>query len=357
MTIVYGDVRNVADIPTNGELWVSSPEWRPSGETVVTMVRETYYVTDGKFETGNLKPGAVQFEFSTSGAGQTRRKAYEFVIPDTERVNFADLLENAYEYPAEVVGKAQEAARRAEAASDRLASAERIESWVAESSRNVEAAAGSAAAAEAARDEAREFASAADGSAASAEASRDAAGEYSTSAKASRDAAEGFLASANAARAGAESARDDSRVNADKAKAQADRAEGEAGRALEHAGSAGASEIAAAGAATAAEAAKIAAGGHADRAEAAAKLADTEQLSKEITQKIAEIVDGAPQDLDTLRELAEYAKENRGITDQLNAAIGAKADKAELEQRPVVQVVKELPASPNPSVLYLIEEG
>ena len=45
------------------------------------------------------------------------------------------------------------------------------------------------------------------------------------------------------------------------------------------------------------------------------------------TAGIAAVVDGAPEDLNTLKEIAAYAEANRGITDQLNAAIGGKADK------------------------------
>jgi len=54
---------------------------------------------------------------------------------------------------------------------------------------------------------------------------------------------------------------------------------------------------------------------------------DVTQLRGEITSGIAALVDGAPEDLNTLRELAAYAEANRGITDQLNAAISGKADK------------------------------
>lgn len=64
---------------------------------------------------------------------------------------------------------------------------------------------------------------------------------------------------------------------------------------------------------------------HADRAEQATDLTN---LRNEVTQQISDLVDGAPGDLDTLREIAEYAQENRGVTDQLNAAIGNKADKS-----------------------------
>ena len=54
---------------------------------------------------------------------------------------------------------------------------------------------------------------------------------------------------------------------------------------------------------------------------------DVTQLRGEITSGIAAVVDGAPEDLNTLKEIATYAEANRGITDQLNAAIGGKADK------------------------------
>ena len=55
---------------------------------------------------------------------------------------------------------------------------------------------------------------------------------------------------------------------------------------------------------------------------------DVTQLRGEITSGIAAVVDGAPEDLNTLKEIAVYAEANRGITDQLNAAIGGKADKS-----------------------------
>lgn len=66
----------------------------------------------------------------------------------------------------------------------------------------------------------------------------------------------------------------------------------------------------------------------ADRAQAAADSVDTDVIRREVTDQIAAVVDGAPEDLDTIREVAEYAQENRDITDTLNAAIGQKADKA-----------------------------
>ncbi|MGP9725538.1 hypothetical protein ACT3SZ_16170 [Corynebacterium sp. AOP40-9SA-29] len=57
----------------------------------------------------------------------------------------------------------------------------------------------------------------------------------------------------------------------------------------------------------------------ADRAGDAARV--------EVTRQISDVVDGAPEDLDTLRELAEYASENRDMLDQVNEAIANKAAK------------------------------
>lgn len=59
-----------------------------------------------------------------------------------------------------------------------------------------------------------------------------------------------------------------------------------------------------------------------DDAQAAATSA-----SSAARTEVARVVDGAPEDLDTIREVAEYAQSNRDITDQLNQAIGNKANK------------------------------
>src|SRR5699024_7607815 len=85
------------------------------------------------------------------------------------------------------------------------------------------------------------------------------------------------------------------------------------------------SETNAGASATASASSAAEAKGHADRAEEAA---DPDGLRNEMTKQFAALVDGAPEDLDTIREIAEYAQANRGITDQLNAAIGNKANKS-----------------------------
>ena len=112
MPVVFGNVINVAGIPLNGTVRVSSPEWRPGGTSLITMNRETYQVVNGEFETDDLIPGHVLFEFRGDGDGQVRRKEYAVVVQEAEEpVDFLDLVEPGYEYPNEVVGQAQAAAR------------------------------------------------------------------------------------------------------------------------------------------------------------------------------------------------------------------------------------------------------
>jgi hypothetical protein len=103
---------NVAGIPLDGTVWVSSPEWRPGGTSLITMNRKTYQVVNGEFETDDLVPGHVLFEFRGDGDGQVRRKEYAVVVQDEDGpVDFLDIVESGYEYPQEVVGQAQAAAR------------------------------------------------------------------------------------------------------------------------------------------------------------------------------------------------------------------------------------------------------
>ena len=143
--------------------------------------------------------------------------------------------------------------------------------------------------------------------------------------------ADGFRAAAgvHAGTAATDATRaETARTEAEQAQAGAEQAEANA-KAHEQAAAtsetnAATSETNAQGSATAAATSATDAKGHADRAE---QMADPEGLRDEITQQIADLVDGAPEDLDTIREVAEYAQENRDITDQLNQAIGNKANK------------------------------
>ena len=56
---------------------------------------------------------------------------------------------------------------------------------------------------------------------------------------------------------------------------------------------------------------------------------DKDALMKEIDQKFSNLIDGAPETLDTIKELAAALKDNAGIVDVLNESIGSKLSKTE----------------------------
>lgn len=125
MPVIFGNVTDVARIPNEGVLEIRSPKFRPGGVAVITEDPRAYPIVDGRFETDNLEPGEVKFYLR----GVRYREDFDLVVPDTEDpVDFLDLLDNAYEYPEEVVGQAQQAARAARAsATEAENSAQRAE--------------------------------------------------------------------------------------------------------------------------------------------------------------------------------------------------------------------------------------
>ena len=139
---------------------------------------------------------------------------------------------------------------------------------------------------------------------------RAAAGVHAGTAATDATRAETARTEAEQAQAGAETAE----VNADAHRQAAATSETNAATSETNAGAS----------ATAAASSAVEAKDHADRAE---QMADPTGLRNEVMQQLADLVDGAPEDLDTIREVAEYAQANRDITDQLNAAIGNKANK------------------------------
>ena len=223
-------------------------------------------------------------------------------------------------------------AQNASDAADRVGTAEQVGTWASEASSSASSAAAARddavaarGAAQSASNAAKDSETAAAGSAAAAKDSETNAAQSSSSANTHRADAASQAAAAAQDATRAESARDaaqaaqsaakDSETNADAHRQAAATSETNAAA---HESSAGLSAEASADSA-------IEAKGHADRAE---QMADPDGLRNEITQQLADLVDGAPEDLDTIREVAEYAQANRDITDQLNAAIGNKANKS-----------------------------
>lgn len=59
---------------------------------------------------------------------------------------------------------------------------------------------------------------------------------------------------------------------------------------------------------------------------------NTEEIMKEVDQKISDLIGGAPETLDTLKELADALKDNSDIIEVLNENINNKLSKAEAEE-------------------------
>ena len=222
--------------------------------------------------------------------------------------------ESALTHLNNTVAEAGKAAGSAAAAKDSetkaAASASASASSASSSKTQADKSATSATQSAASRDAAKASETAAAGSASAAKASETNAAQSSASANAHRSEAANRAATAAQDATRAEAARDAAQQSQAAAKTSETNA-------AAHETNSGASAEAAATSATEAK-------GHADRAE---QMADPTGLRDEIMQQLADLVDGAPEDLDTIREVAEYAQENRDITDQLNAAIGNKADK------------------------------
>lgn len=162
-----------------------------------------------------------------------------------------------------------------------------------------------------------------------AEAAADAVGEVDAAA---REAVRVAGESASAAESSAAA----SEASAVRAEAGADRATTEADRATEQASAASSSANAAESSATVAENHATVAGSVATQAAQAA---------------VAEVVDGAPEALDTLRELAEKATDNSDQIATLLTMVGSKAEKSSF------QTVTASPSSPTPGVFYFVVEA
>ena len=223
-------------------------------------------------------------------------------------------------------GKAANSATAAKASETAAASSASASASSASSSKTQAGkSAASATQAAASRDAAKASETAAAGSATAAKSSETNAAQSSSTANTHRAAAATQASAASESASQAATARDaakqsqtaakTSETNANKHRQAAATSESNAATHKTNAG-----ESAAAAASSAAEAK-----GHADRAEVAS---DPEGLRNEMTKQFAALVDGAPEDLDTIREIAEYAQANRDVTDQLNAAIGNKANKS-----------------------------
>ena len=324
--------------------------WKPAAAgsathagRVISTAPVDVFLTDGKATVPDVEPGDMRVLLQCRGVDS--QGPIPVIVPDGDHtVTLRSLIESQFEYSPPIVSAVQEAADNA-AASERAAiqaqvrseaAADRAENRVDEAINN---------GANLVRDEVKQDAdravaakNGAQSAQSAAELARDAAGvSEANAAQSENDAAQSASAAAMSASQAAENAtsaaQDAARAEtarAEAVQAQAGAAQSEANAAASEQAAATSASKAASSEANAQDSATVAAtsaseaSAHADRAEQAA---DPDGLRDEITQQIADLVDGAPEDLDTIREVAEYAQANRDITDALNAAIGAKANK------------------------------
>ena len=169
-------------------------------------------------------------------------------------------------------------------------------------------------------EDAQTAATSADASDKSAAAHRAAAKTSETNAKSSETKAKASETKATTEATRSETARTGAETAQGKAESAAVKAEGMRDSAATYSASAARSESAASQSASEAKASE-------NRAQELADSFDASALQQEIETRIAELVDGAPEDLNTLREIAELASSNKTVQEQLTGAIAGKADK------------------------------
>lgn len=302
MVQVRGTVHDVSDNPERVErIVVRAVEPRMHGTTYITEESVSFPVVDGVLDFDVL-PGPCVVAFLRNHGATTYEK---LLVPDAEEATFRECLdaaalaeEGTKSALEKVVRQIQEELNQAVPLVEEVRT---LRTDVNESKAVVDGYVKDAqnSAAEAATSETN-----AKTSETNAASSADSAGTYFNNTVAEAGKAANSAAAAKTSETNAASSESDAAIH-------------ESNAAI-HETNAGASATAAA---TSANEAK----GHADRAEQATDLTS---LRNDVIQQISEVVDGAPGDLDTLREIAEYAQSNRGITDQLNAAIGDKANKS-----------------------------
>ena len=371
MTVVEGSVESIGMSPLSGLLTARVARFRPSGGVLFAPESVPYPIVAGQVS-ADLAPGPAQL---TVQVGSHARERFDVVIPDEGPVSLAALVEEAFPWEPEQVAEfvrlrdeAVAAAARAEQA------AEDVDSAIAGAADQVVAAVeADRVAAEQAASDAAGSASSAAGSASDAATSAATAGDQATlageradDAGVARDAAS---ASAAAAAGSASDAASSATDAAGAATAAAGSASSAAGSASDAAGSATDAETARAGA----EDARDAADGHADRAELAANSFDLTATATtgapgtdatvtvsgegpayslsftvprgakgdkgdkgdrgddgEVSQAmldaaVASLVDGAPEALDTLQELADALGNDPNFATTVSTEIGKRA--------------------------------
>ena len=384
MANITGSLASVNSVPTEGTVLVRALTLRPGSTFAVTGEPKVAVIKAGAFVIEDVEPGPVQLTIQGNGVTHDIRVD----VPERDEVDFLDLLEDVYEWEPAQISAVKLAAREARKSADeagRIASAfrgaEQLEGWAESASESAGAAlqsAGEAAgSAEAAATSERNATQAESSTAAHAQNSLTYAGQ-------------------------AEDARDESRLARDEAVTAADNATEQADTATEQAGvSTQAAQTATEQATVATEQAGVATD-EADRATSEADRSKTEadragqaaadSSVKAVAEKVDELLAGAPEAYDTLLEIAEElersqsaeaalvkeiagkapsdhthtaqdvgaapADHTHAVADVtgLQSELDGKAAKGYVDERtPKIVTVTALPASPDPSTVYLVK--
>ena len=210
MTNLIGDLRSIMGTPFGGAghaVLIFSRVTRAAfdSDSVILQLHDRIDMPEdaqGKFRVDNLDPGPVRVELE---GGTVHNHGWNIDLPDEGTWSLADLVDAQVDWSPAVIGRAEAAARasrdhadRAEAAADRIGTAEQVGAWAGEASGAADAAAQSESNAKQSEIAASGYADTADGHASRAEsAATTAAGETITQV---RSEFQGMLSGAESAR-------------------------------------------------------------------------------------------------------------------------------------------------------------
>ena len=308
MTVLIGDIKDIGLRPTEGTVTVFSARTRRANGAggVITRERRDYQLSGGRFRTGELDPGRTTVELVAPGVFET----WTFDLPADGTVSLVDAVELSVDYAPDyaVVNGAAAAAAKAErwageaAGSAAVAGRARDEAVAAQASvsRVVESAV------TVVRGEFTDLTDRAESAASRAEEARDAAEGSADGAASSAESAAGSVAAAE----GHVSAAEESASRAESAEAAA---EGHARSAGSHASAAAGSAAAAGGSAAAARDAVGAVNDAASRAQAA--RVGSEQARDEAVHAAESAKTGAPVGGWEITSLSQGVRESLGRAD------------------------------------------
>ena len=284
MTNLTGDLRSIMGTPFGGvghAVLIFSRVTRAAfdSDSVILQLHDRIDMPEeaqGKFRVDNLDPGPIRVELE---GGTVHNHGWNIDLPDEGTWSLADLVDAQVDWSPAVIGRAEAAARasrdhadRAEAAADRIGTAEQVGAWAGEASGAADAAAQSESNAKQSELAASGYADTADGHAsraesaattaagetvglvrsefqgmlAGAESARDAAGVSETNAAQSENDAAGYVDLAEQYKTAAGLFRDDAAQSKADAALSASSADGDAGEAAASASRAAQSESSAA---------------------------------------------------------------------------------------------------------------